>query len=208
MKRAVSTVATTSRRPVRRAALTAGGVLVALALVAAFALRAAPHTDAGAPKARPAFVASPATAAAAALNFVQLLAVTGVQDPAVFGARLHQIAAPGADARVRSTFGAGAAQVRALIQGPSGVLRAAPLGYDVESISPSSATVAVWVVALAGGAKLEPVAQWRVLTLELVWTRSGWRIANGTGASGPSPTSPLRVLAAESSRFDEVRHVP
>jgi hypothetical protein len=64
------------------------------------------------------------------------------------------------------------------------------------------------MVALAGGRQLEPTAQWRLLTLELAWTPSGWRVAGGSGAEGPSPQSSLPLLAAEVSTFKELRHVP
>ena len=68
--------------------------------------------------------------------------------------------------------------------------------------------MSVWMVALAGGPLLEPTAQWRLFTLELRWTETGWRVADGRGGRGPSPRSPLPLLVAEAATFTEVRHVP
>jgi hypothetical protein len=82
------------------------------------------------------------------------------------------------------------------------------MGYRVDSFSTRDASVSVWMVALAGGAKLEPTAQWRVLTLDLAWTASGWRVTDGSGGGGPSPRTPLSLLAAETATFKELRHVP
>lgn len=147
-------------------------------------------------------------AASAALSYTQELAVTGVREPSVYGPRLRQIAAPGAEDEVRAAFGEGAAEVRALVRGRSGVLRAAPIGYRIESLEGARATVAVWMVALAGGPLLEPVAQWRVLTIELQWTAGEWKVSGGHGARGPSPRLPLPELAARTASFEEVRHVP
>jgi hypothetical protein len=134
--------------------------------------------------------------------------VAGVHDPAIFGSRLARVAAPGATNRLKQSFGAGAAEVRALLGTGQGVLRAAPLGYRLDSFSGTRAAVSVWMVALAGGERLEPVAQWRVLTLDLTWIRGRWLVAAGRGGPGPSPLSQLPVLAAEASTFKEVRHVP
>ena len=84
----------------------------------------------------------------------------------------------------------GAEQVRALVKGPLGVLRAAPIGYRIDSYDGTRSEVTVWMVALAGGPLLKPVAQWRLLTIELEWTPQGWRVSGGHGAGGPSPDSP------------------
>ncbi|HEY6887327.1 MAG TPA: hypothetical protein VI300_06090 [Solirubrobacter sp.] len=146
-------------------------------------------------------------AATAALTFAQELAVTGVSQAAVYGPRLGRIAAPGAEARIRAAFGKGAEEVRRLI-GETGILRAVPMGYRVDSFSARAASVSVWMVALAGGSRLEPTAQWRVLTLDLAWTSTGWRVTDGSGGGGPSPRTPLPLLATEAATFKEPRHVP
>jgi hypothetical protein len=165
-----------------------------------------------APETTPAPAPSPTPdrsgAAAAALRYTQELAVTGVHEPSVYGPRLRQIAASGAEDEVRADFGDGAAEVRALVRGRAGVLRAAPIGYRIESLDATRASVAVWMVALAGGPLLEPVAQWRLLTIELRWTAQGWKVSGGHGARGPSPRMPLPVLAERTATFEEVRHVP
>lgn len=146
-------------------------------------------------------------AASAAVTFAQKLAVEGVSQIAIYGPKLRDVAAPGSEARVRAAFGQGAADVRALI-GKAGVLRAVPMGYRVDSFSRRAASVSVWMVALAAGSKLEPIAQWRVITLELAWTAEGWRVTDGSGGGGPSPRTPLALLATEAATFKELRHVP
>jgi hypothetical protein len=148
------------------------------------------------------------SAAGAGLRFAETLAVEGVRHPSVFGRTLRSIAAPGAVERLRASFGSGAAQVRAMIRGANGVLRVVPLGYRVDAFGARTASVTIWLVALVGGYRIEPMAQWRLLTMDLVWTREGWRLADGRGARGPSPLSPLPLLAAEAASFREVRHVP
>jgi hypothetical protein len=200
---------TRTARSSRRRAGIALGILAALSvlvLIVATTRRSPANTAA------PTYVArrrpDAASAAAAGVRFAKLLAVDGVRHRAVFGVRLRSIVAPGYLTRVRLTFGAGAAQVRSLLRGPDHVLRAAPLGYRVDALSSGRASVTVWLVALAGGSRLEPTAQWRALTLNLMWTAAGWRVTDGRGGRGPSPMSPLPVLAAEVSSFHEVRHVP
>jgi hypothetical protein len=141
------------------------------------------------------------------VRFAQQLAVDGVSETAIFGPRLREVVAPGAETRVRAAFGTGAKEVRVLI-GKTGVLRAVPMGYRVDSFSAHAASVSVWMVALAAGSRLEPTAQWRVLTLDLVWTASGWRVTDGSGGSGPSPQTPMPLLATETATFKELRHVP
>jgi hypothetical protein len=146
-------------------------------------------------------------AVSAAVAYAQELAVTGVRSPDVYAKRLGAIVAPGAERAVRAAFERGAEQVRERI-GPTGVLRAVPLGYRVDSFNSRAAEVSIWMVALAGGPGIEPTSQWRVLTLELAWTRQGWRVTDGRGAAGPSPRSPLALLTAEASTFKALNHVP
>jgi hypothetical protein len=209
MRRAVTMVAgRSSPRPNLVLKALAGAALLAAVAVGLSLTRASQPTVAQGRHVDRSDARTRSGAADAALRFTQTLAVSGVRDRRVFGIGLRRVAAPGAADRLRASFGAGAAQVRALVGGPSGFLRAAPLGYRVESFNEDAAAVAVWMVALAGGEELEPVAQWRLLTLNLVWTPKGWRASDGSGASGPSPLSPLPVLAAEVSSFREVRHVP
>lgn len=200
MRRAVREVTTLHRgSPPRVGTLCAAILAIAIAVSAVVVL----HGSGPSEQPRP----TRSSAASAALRFVQLLAVAGVRDRSVFGPSLKRIAAPGAVDRVRETLGAGAEQVRGLL-GRSGVLRAAPLGYRVDAFVPPHATVTVWMVALAGGARMEPVAQWRLMTIELVWSNGTWRVESGHGGPGPSPLSQLPILADEAATFREVRHVP
>jgi hypothetical protein len=199
MSRAVSTVAATPRRRRLRfaAAVCAPVVVVLLLLIVGPSRKQAATAPA----------ADRRAAANAAVTFAQELAVTGVSKTAVYGPRLRRIAAPGAEARVRAAFGKGAEEVRHLI-GETGVLRAAPMGYRIDSFSARAASVSVWMVALAGGPRLAPTAQWRVLTLDLTWSSTGWRVIDGSGGGGPSPRTPLSLLATETATFKELRHVP
>ena len=207
MRRSVTAVTAVPSHRARYALLAAAAIVV-ITLVAIVGRTSGSGTTAARPAAKPEIKPTRQNAAAAALTFTQELAVTGVRHPAVYGQRLQDIAAPGADDNVRAAFGAGATQVRALVKGRTGVLRAAPLGYRIDSFDPERATVSVWMIALAGGPLLEPVAQWRLLTIDLRWASDEWRVAGGHGGSGPSPRSPLTELAAQTATFAEVRHVP
>jgi hypothetical protein len=201
MSRPVSTVSATPHR--RRLRLAVAVVVCAPVVGILLLLIVAPSRQQAAAPPAP----DRREAANAAVTFAQELAVTGVSETAVYGPRLRRIAAPGAEARVRAAFGKGAEEVRRLI-GETGVLRAVPMGYRIDSFSARAASVSVWMVALAGGSKLEPTAQWRVLTLDLTWTSSGWRVTNGSGGGGPSPQTPLSLLATETATFKELQHVP
>jgi hypothetical protein len=205
MSGAVKTLTQTPSSGRRRLAIAAVVCLAGLLLVVLLAPSRKPPATRTSRASTP--VPERRDAAEAALLFAHELAVTGVEHPSVYGRRLRTIAAPGAESRVREAFGTGAREGRKMI-GESGVLRAVPIGYRVDSLDTHKAEVSVWTVALAGGTHLNPTAQWRVLTLELTWTSSGWRVADGSGASGPSPESPLALLAAEASTFEELRHVP
>lgn len=200
--RAVSSAPSKRRPPVL---LIAMGTLAAIGLTIVVA-GGHPREDTAPPS--PAPTPDRRSAAGAALQYTQELAVTGVRHPGVYGPRLEQIAAPGSLARVQADFGKGAEEVRALVKGRSGVLRAAPMGYRIDAFDAGKAEVSVWMVALAGGPLLEPVAQWRVLTIDLVWTSAGWRVTGGHGAGGPSPRSSVAALATEAATFRAVNHVP
>lgn len=207
MRRAVTAVTAAPPNRRRRGVLLAAAIIaVGLVVLGAGASQSDPDTAPQSP--RPTATPDRRSAATAALVYTQELAVTGVRRPSVYGRRLRQIAAPGSAADVRAAFGEGASDVRALVKGRSGVLRAAPVGYRIDALDRTHATVSVWMVALAGGPLLEPVAQWRVLTVELRWTSAGWRVTGGHGGPGPSPRSSLPQLVADTARFEEVRHVP
>ena len=85
-----------------------------------------------------------------------------------------------------------------------------PMGYRIDDFDARSADV----YRLDGRARrrhrrLEPTAQWRVLTLELAWTPSGWRVTGRQRRPAVRRReSPLALLAAEVSTFKELRHVP
>jgi hypothetical protein len=209
MRRSVTTVSSGPRRSAAMPLLIALAIVGALVAVAIFALSGSgPQVAARPDPPKVELLPDRRTAASAAIRFANELAVVGVRRPSVYGRRLRAIAAPGAERRVRSIFGTGAEQVRSLVSGSAGLLRAAPMGYRIDDFDARSADVTVWMVAIAGGSRLEPTAQWRVLTLELAWTRTGWRVAGGSGANGPSPQSALPLLVAEASTFKELRHVP
>ena len=88
------------------------------------------------------------------------------------------------------------------------VLRGAPLGYRIDDYRDGMASVAIWSVAIAGAAGQRPQAQWRTLVIDLAWTSRGWRVTNGGGIDGPSPSTSQPELAAQAAGFKAFSYAP
>jgi len=71
------------------------------------------------------------------------------------------------------------------------IARAAALGTRVDSYSPQSAIVEVWLSGIVGMANDQapvPVtASWDTYTITLAWQDSDWHVATITSVSGPTP---------------------
>jgi len=136
------------------------------------------------------------------------LSIPAFLDRRAFDASLRDVAAPRSAGRVRATFGASDPAMLAAFTERPRVLRAAPLGYRIERFSASSASVAIWSVAVAGTQRYGVQVQWRTLTVDLAWTPAGWKVTGGSGRGGPDPSGSVARLAASGSTFVPLRHVP
>jgi hypothetical protein len=143
-----------------------------------------------------------------AVSALSALSVPAILDRARFEAAVARLAAPGFDSKVSAAFGATSAGLAVSFRRGPRVLRAAPLGFRVVRFTRRKASVAIWTVAIAASRGFEADAQWRTVVIDLVWTRSGWRVSGGAGTAGPDPTTPLAELATEASSFRSLNHVP
>lgn len=156
----------------------------------------------------PAMRPSRATAVRTAVDALYALTVPALTDRARFASAVTRYAAPGAAQHVAAVFGAADREAIAAFSGSDAVVRGAPLGYRIDRYSNTTASVAIWSVAIAGARGTPAESQWRTLVVDLAWTASGWRVTNGAGVQGPAPSTSLRELAAEAAGFRSFRYVP
>jgi hypothetical protein len=142
----------------------------------------------------------------AAVATLYELALPALSNAASFERGVRRLAASGRSAEVRRAFGLAAREARASLAG--GVVRAAPLGYRVEHFDGRVASVAIWVVTLAAGRRLEPRSTWRRMTVDLVWESDRWKVTGGVGGPGPSPSSAARALLAEAASYRTLSLAP
>jgi hypothetical protein len=89
---------------------------------------------------------------------------------------------PGRDRLAEGPIGQGFAS------GTQTLYSAVPIGYRVESFSPQRARVLTWGFTLLGNASaVEPEAYFGLTHTEVVWTETGWRIAETQAGFGPTP---------------------
>lgn len=224
VKRYAAATPTARPRSLTSVVVVAAVAGVAMLLAAVLLIGPATSTDtAEAPSSRPAVAPAQArsapaaapqseptanTAVAAAARYLYELTVPALSDPERFDRVAARLSAPGRSETVRAAFGATDASVSRALGGRWRVLRSAPVGYRIERFTRGSASIALWTVTLAGSAQLPPQAQWRTLTMDLVWTDRGWRVAGGSGIGGPSPATSIELLAAEAHTFKVLRHAP
>ena len=131
-------------------------------------------------------------------------------------ARVHRIvdriASTQARAGLISAYEQAAAQARerlglGTVPAPVVILRAAPVGYRVESYSQGSAAISIWRVGIVGsGATVDPQQSWATERVNLVWQHGAWRVA--AFSSTPGPTPPLPTTVTTTSRTELFRAVP
>ena len=136
-----------------------------------------------------------ATRQTAALTFAQELAVTGVSEAAIYGPTL----APNRRARRRGEGPRGVWEGRrarsARLIGESGVLRARPDGLPRRLVhGPRRLGVGV---DGRSGRRIEARADRPVARADARsgLDTAGWRVTDGSGGGGPSPRTPLSLLA-------------
>jgi hypothetical protein len=200
----------------RRRSRWRAGLVVLLALVAVIGAAAVVAANrpqvpvAAAPSRKPMVLHRPTrdSAVTAAVDALYALTVPAITDQARFAAAVKRLAAPGAGEHVRDVFGdTDPDLIAAFRRGPS-VLRGAPLGYRIDRYTTAAASVAIWSVAIAGAYGERAQSQWRTLVVDLKWTPRGWRVTNGGGVDGPTPSTPQAELAAEAAGFRSFRYVP
>lgn len=158
-------------------------------------------------------------AVAAASAYVSALGGAALLSPTRVRSVVRAIASSSVRDRLAAAYVQAAAQAReqlgvGTIPAPVVILRAAPVGYRVESFRARAATIAIWRVGVVGsGAGAEPEQSWRTDRVSLLWEHGEWKVASL--ASEPGPTPPL-AAAAESTpaelfasiqRFEEFSRV-
>jgi hypothetical protein len=162
---------------------------------------------------------TPAGAVAAAAASVELLDGPALLDSIRVRRLVNRLAASSVRDGLARAYEQGATQARARlaadsVPAPVVILRAALVGYRIDSFTPSAATVAVWRVGIVGsGATVPPQQSWRTETVSLVWEHRAWKVASFASAPGPTPPLPTVVgataagdLFAEIPRFQEFSH--
>lgn len=142
-------------------------------------------------------VAFPRTALGAAeavAAYEQSFASPAILKPGALQARIEAVAMPGYVGRMLAANSVGERRIAAgpIGQGLAGGLQtlyaAVPVGYRVESFSPSRARILTWGFTLLGNASsVEPAAYFGLTHTKLVWSGGRWRIAETRGGFGPTP---------------------
>ena len=153
-------------------------------------------------------------AVVAATSHLDALGGSTLLDPARLQRTVRSIASSAALPTLESAYREAARTAREQLGAgktpePILILRAAPVGYRIESFSADAARISIWRVGIVGsGATVEPQQSWRTETVSLVWEKGDWKVA--ALRSSPGPTPPLGTPAATPSdlftsipRFDE-----
>ena len=142
-------------------------------------MRRSAHTSAG--------------AAVAAAGSITAFDGNVLLDPQRLRTVVERIAAPSARADLVSEFEQASVQTRSELgvgaaPRPVVVLRSAPVGYRIETYSPTRAQVAVWYVGIVGsGATVAPQQSWRTQIVSLVWENGAWKVTRFQSSPGPTP---------------------
>jgi hypothetical protein len=153
-----------------------------------------------------------ASAVAAAAAYVSELDGSILLDSTRLRAVVNRIASAQARPSLVTAYEQAAAQARErlglrTVPAPVVILRAAPVGYRVDSYSARSATISIWRVGIIGsGATVDPQQSWATETVTLVWESGRWKVAGLS--SSPGPTPPLPAGVAATSRSELFRTVP
>ncbi len=93
---------------------------------------------------------------------------------------------------------------------PAGVvLRATPVGYQVDGFHRDAATISIWRVGIVASGAVEPRQSWRTESVSLVWEGGTWKLDAVRSSPGPtpplagSPPSPPSDLSAAIPSFQE-----
>jgi hypothetical protein len=180
--------------------LAAAFLLIVSVLVGVAALRPN-HAPTPGPRAAAHAAPTRRSAVQAAVSALYALTIPAITDRTRFEDAVRKLAAPGSRRQLELTFGSHDPSLVTAFRARPSILRGAPVGYRVERFSRTAASVAIWTVTIAASPRFPATAQWRTLVVDLAWTPNGWRVAGGDGSGGPDPSTPLRELVSESSRF-------
>jgi hypothetical protein len=153
-----------------------------------------------------------ASAVASAAAYVSELDGSILLDSTRLRAVVNRIASAQARPSLVNAYEQAAAQARErlglrTVPAPVVILRAAPVGYRVDTYSARSATISIWRVGIIGsGATVDPQQSWATETVTLVWESGRWKVAGFS--SSPGPTPPLPTGVAATPRGELFRTVP
>lgn len=160
--------------------------------------RAATPANAGAARTRAGVpIGFPRTrlgAAQAVAAYEQSFASPAILEPGVLRRRIEAVAMPDYVAQMLAANSAGERRIAAgpigqgLSSGLQTLYSAVPIGYRIESFSPTRARVLTWGFTLLGNASsVAPSAYFGLTHTELVWSNAQWKIAETRGGFGPTP---------------------
>jgi hypothetical protein len=79
-----------------------------------------------------------------------------------------------------------------------------PLAWRVESYSPDSASIAVWIVTLLSATGVAaPQTAWMTVTVDLAWVNDRWRVDAVRDRPGPTPMTGPQDDPWDAQRFDD-----
>jgi hypothetical protein len=140
------------------------------------------------------YARSPRGAAQAVARYQQALADPPILRLAVLRQRIRVIATPDYASTMLRVNTPGANRIAAgpigdgLAHGIRTIYSTVPIGYRVESYSPTRARILTWGFTLLGNASaVEPEAYFGVAHTDLVWRNADWKIAGTRSGFGPTP---------------------
>ena len=149
------------------------------------------RTQAGVPIGFPHTLAGAAEAVAA---YQRAFATPAILRPGVLRARIEAVAAPD---YVQTMLGANSPGEQRIAAGPIGqgaraglrtLYAAVPIGYRIESYSPTRTRILTWGFTLLGNdSAVEPAAYFGLTHTELTWSGGRWGIAETRAGFGPTP---------------------
>jgi hypothetical protein len=148
-----------------------------------------------------------ASAVTAAATYVSELDGSILLDSTRLRAVVNRIASAQARPSLITAYEQTAAQARerlglGAVPAPVVILRAAPVGYHVDSYSARSATISIWRVGVIGsGATVDPQQSWATETVTLAWEGGRWKVAGLSSSPGPTPPLPASVAATSGSEL-------
>ena len=163
-----------------------------------------PRTLAASSGRPPVLRATPRSAVAAALHYLDALRWDVLVDVARRRRVIRSLADRAAARRLETAVATQAEPVAGAVRVPPVVARPAVIGYRVDRFARERARVSVWGFVLFATGAYEPATQWSTSRVELVWRSGRWLVTDVRSHGGPSPDSSLGALAGTTRRFEQV----